>query len=198
MLDPKAHQELQVEAAILDELDANLERCFNAIIARKEGRRRIALEELVDCADMKPEFEHRFTIGYKLRQKHPWLRLPEHYWFYTITGLVGRELVIGGLIGNDMIVVEAVLRERADKLAAEGLAHTLEIARDMKHGLLALPGVTLEDPFDSLEQVAAGRRARVGAPMRLDIAQKVARMMNDRAKVFAQKGPQTQAGKERK
>lgn len=178
--DPKLLRELQVEAAILDDVDANLERCFAAIIARQPDRRRIRLEELVNLGSVRPEFEHRFEIGYKLRQQHPRLRLPNYYWMYTLTGMVARELVVGALIGNDMIVVEAVDREQADKRAAEGLAHTLEIARDMKHNLLLLPGLG-GDLVAGPETIAAGRRAGHGPGLREDIAQKVARMMSDNA-----------------
>lgn len=178
-IDPRLARELAIEAGILDDLDANLERCWDAILARGEGRRRIRLEELAVLGDVRPEFEHRFEIGYKLRQKHPRLRLPNAYWFYTLTGMVGNELVIGALIGNDMIVVEAADREQADKRAAEGLKDTLEIAKDMKYNLLMLPGVQL-DPNVGTESEAAGRRAHRGAPLREDIKHKVARMMADR------------------
>jgi hypothetical protein len=181
LLDPRLARELQIEAAILDDLDANLERCWNAIIARGEGRRRLRMEELATLGDVRPEFEHRFEIGYKLRQAHPRLRLPNAFWFYTLTGMVGRELVVGALIGDDMIVVEAADREQADKRAAEGLRDTLEIAREIKHNPLLLPGAN-PTPADGTELEVGGRRAQRGAPLREDIRQKVARIMADRVK----------------
>jgi hypothetical protein len=169
--------------AALDFLELAVENVYDRLVS--QPRRRVALEEIMTCRNLEPQFEERFEIDYRLHQRFPLLRLPKFLWFYSVKGWVGPELVLGALLGGDLIVVEAATREGADQLAAKGLASTVEVAKDLKYNLLMLPDA-VENPMETVEKTAAGRRATQGAPMRGDMAEKFDRMMTD---VFKPKAP---------
>lgn len=168
-----------MQGRCLDLVDRAVEEVYEKIL-KPEERRHLAIEDLVSCEQVEPQFEYRLEVHYKLRQKFPELRLPQFFWFYSLKGLVNRELVMGALIGGDLMVVEASTREGADKLASDGLKQTLEIARGLADQVTLLPDV-VEDPNESVEKIAAGRRAQGGAPMRGDMAEKINRMFGDKA-----------------
>lgn len=168
----------------LDLVDRAIDEVYEKIL-KPDSRKHLGLEDLMHCENVEPQFEYRLDVHYKLRQKFPELRLPQSFWFYSLKGLVRRELVTGALIGGDLMVIEAATREGADKIAAEGLAHTLEIAKDLKYNALMLPDV-VEDPADATDLVADGRRVeRAKAlygdrPLNAGMAEKLNRIFADR------------------
>lgn len=176
-------EQAQRELGVLDLVEKGIEEVYGILNARE--RRHVSLEQIMHCENLEPQFEYRLQVSYKLRQKYPRLHLPHFYWFYTVNGLVDRELVMGALLGGDLMVVEALTREKADELAAKGLKETMTIAKDLKYSALALPDV-VEDPMDAMDLVAAGRRANQGAPMGGEMREKIGLMMADR---IAQQAP---------
>jgi hypothetical protein len=164
----------QLRERVLDQVEAAIERVYELLTARE--RPRIALDQIMDCEGLEPQFEYRLEVDYKILQRLPELGLPKYFWFFTVKGLVDRVLTSGALLGDDLMIVEAETREGADKKALAGLAATIEIAREVRAGsIMLLPGP------DGVDQIAAGRRADVGgAPMNGEMADKIGRMMSDR------------------
>ncbi|MCC7144259.1 MAG: hypothetical protein IT349_19360 [Candidatus Eisenbacteria bacterium] len=168
-----------IQGRALDLVDRAIDEVYEKIL-KPETRKHLSLEDLLRAERVEPQFEYRLEVSYKLRQHFPELKFPLAFWFYSLKGLVDRELVTGALIGGDLMVVEAATREGADTLAAAGLRDTFEMARDLKHNTLLLPEV-VQDPLEGLDITAAGRKVKEGPPMHGEMAHKIGRMLSDRS-----------------